>query len=167
VRQFVDVVESELGLVIARRLIDPNMGRSPASSDRGVTWQDEFDRVGLVTDLADDSTVGRTRVNEMLKPDASVRRPRMMVSSLCEKMIHQMTRYVWDDFKQSLERDQKQKPKEKFDDFPAILRYLANSEPSFDALVNGNRVIHRNDPRMARGAAMRRREVVRAPSVMR
>jgi len=159
VREYVDRVESDLGISVARRLIDPNMGRSPASTNRGVTWQDEFDRVGLVTDLADSSEVGRSRINEMLIPDPVTRRPRLMFHSLCEKAIFQMTRFVWDDYRQSLEKAQKQKPKEKHDDFPAILRYHANADPSFYDLREGARIVRRS--------AMQppsRREVVRAPS---
>jgi len=159
VREYVDRVESDLGIAVARRLIDPNMGRSPASSSRGVTWQDEFDRVGLVTDLADSSEVGRSRINEMLIPDAFSRRPRMMVHSLCEKLIFQFSRYVWDDYRQSLEKSQKQKPKEKHDDYPAIVRYHANSDPSFVNLKEGTRIVRRNSAPSAR-----HRDVVRAPS---
>jgi hypothetical protein len=164
VREYVDRVESGMGLGIARRLIDPNMGRSPASSSRGITWQDEFDRVGLVTDLAEDSEVGRSRINEMLRPDAMTRRPRLMVHTLCEKMISQMTRYVWDDYKQALEKAQKQKPKEKHDDFPTILRYFANAEPKFRDLREGTRIVRRNDPRVKAASRSHRPPVVRSPS---
>jgi hypothetical protein len=159
VREHVDRVESELGLAIARRLIDPNMGRSPASSDRGVTWQDEFDKVGLVTDLADSSEVGRTRINEMLTPDKISRRPRLMFHSLCEKAIFQMTRFVWDDYRQALEKAQKQKAKERHDDFPAILRYFANSEPSFNNLREGTQIVRRSSMK-----PRQRMSVARAPS---
>lgn len=164
VREFCDKVETDLGLSVVRRLIDPNMGRSPASSVRGVTWQDEFDKVGLTTDLADSSEVGRTRINEMLMPDAATRRPRIMVHSLCERMIFQMTRYVWDDYRQALEKSQKQKAKDKNDDFPTILRYLANSEPTFRNLVDGTRVVHRNDKKIRSTNERHRRRVARAPS---
>ncbi len=168
VREFCDKVETDLGLSVVRRLIDPFMGRSPASSARGVTWQDEFDRVGLTTDLAQSSEVanqvGRSRINELLIPDPSTRRPRLIVHSLCERTIFQMTRYVWDDYRQALEKDQKQKPKEKNDDFPTILRYLANSEPTFRNLVDGTRVVHRNDKRTRLADGRHRNRIARAPS---
>lgn len=143
VRQYCDRVEGGLGISMAARLIDPNMGRSPSSASRGVTWQDEFDRAGLVTDLADDSEVGRARVNEMLRPDPRTRSPRIHVHPSCETLIHQMKRYVWDDYKQSLEKDQKQRPKTKNDDFPTILKYLANMEPTFSFLHGGPRIVRR------------------------
>jgi hypothetical protein len=160
VREYIEGVESTLSLRVARRLIDPNMGRSPSGAFRGVTWQDEFDKVGIVTDLADDSEVGRARVNEMLKPDPKTRRPRLMVNSLCEQTIFQITRYVWDDFRQSLEKSQKQKAKEKHDDFPTILKYFANSEPGFSELRDGMQIVHRNDSRFGNP----HRRVSRAPS---
>ena len=156
VREYVDRVEGDLGLVVAQRLIDPNMGRSPASSSRGVTWQDEFDKVGLVTDLADSSEVGRSRVNEMMIPDRSTRRPRLMVNSLCDDAIFQFERFVWDDYRQSLEKGQKQKPKEKHDDFPAILRYFANSEPTFSGLREGGRVVRRSSTKRRQGRSAAR-----------
>jgi len=158
-REYVDRVEADLGIAVARRLIDPNMGRSPASSARGVTWQDEFDKVGLVTDLADNSEVGRSKVNEMLIPDRHTRRPRLMVHPLCEKLIYQMGRFVWDDYRQSLEKGQKQKAKEKHDDYPAILRYHANAEPSFMNLREGNRIVRRGSMKQSRT-----RSTVRSPS---
>ena len=159
VREYVDAVESDLGLAVARRLIDPNMARSPASSSRGVTWQDEFDKVGLVTDLADSSEVGRARINQMLIPDSISRRPRLMIHSLCTQAIHQMTRFVWDDYRQALEKGQKQKAKEKNDDFPAILRYFANSEPEFHQLRDGQRIVRRSEM-----GPVGHRNVARAPS---
>ncbi len=144
VREYVDRVESDLGLGVSRRLIDPNMGRSPASSSRGVTWQDEFDKVGLVTDLADSSEVGRARINEMLIPDRISRRPRLMIHSLCTQAIYQMTRFVWDDYRQALEKGQKQKAKDKHDDYPAIWRYFANSDPEFYNLMGNTQIIRRS-----------------------
>lgn len=55
-------------------------------------------------------------------------------------MIYQMKRYLWDDYKNSGERDQKQKPKEKHDDFPTLLKYLVNSNPDFRTLKRGGQV---------------------------
>ena len=58
-------------------LFDPNMGRSPSGTDRETTWQDAFDKAGLVCDLADDSDVGRAQLNVYLRPDPDTRRPRI------------------------------------------------------------------------------------------
>ena len=121
----------------------------------------------MLTDLAESSEVanqvGRARVNEMLRPDSLSRKPRLMIHSTCTKTIHQMNRFVWDDYRQNLEKGQKQKPKEKNDDFPGILRYFANSEPLFKNLRDGGRIIRRSSMRPNRGDRVR----VRAPSYAR
>ena len=143
-------LESRLGVVSAFRYIDPNMGRSPASAKRGITWQDEFDAAGLYTDLADDSAVGRKRIDEYLKPDPNTLKPRILWSTRCPKSIQQMKRYVWDDYKAALEKDQKQTPKTKDDDFPTLAKYLLNTEPSFSTALHGAPVIRRFGGRNAR-----------------
>jgi hypothetical protein len=130
-------IEDELNLHIARRLIDPNMGASPCGVSREKTWQTEFDAVGLSCELADDSGVGRSRLNEYLKCDPNTRRPRFNIHSRCNLTILQMKRYMWDNFKADLQRDQKQVPKPKHDDFPNNLKYLVNSDPLFKTLSYG------------------------------
>jgi hypothetical protein len=143
VRQFVDRVEENLSLNVSRRIMDPNMGRSPSSARRGITWQDEFDTCGLVCDLADDSDVGRARINEYLKPDPKTLEPRMHIHATCEKTIQQFKRYIWDDYRRALEKDIKQKPKEKYDDFPTLWKYLLNSDPTFNFALQGAPFIRR------------------------
>ena len=49
-----------------------------------------------------------------------------------------MKRFLWDDHKKGLEKDQKQITKKKNDDFPACHRYAMNSNPDFRSL----RMIH-------------------------
>jgi len=134
-------VEERLCLQVAARLIDPNMGRSPASSQRNITWQDEFDSAGLFYELADDTDVGRARVNEFLKPDDRTRRPRLHVHERCIDTNFQMKRYVWDEHKFAAEKAVKQKPRERYDDFPTMLKYLMNFSPRFDWLKGGAPVI--------------------------
>jgi hypothetical protein len=130
-------VEGNMSLHVTHRYIDPNMGRSPASARRGITWQDEFDAAGLACDLADDSDVGRARFNEYLRPDADTLEPRVHISYRCSKTIHQLKRYVWDDFRKTLEKDLKQKPKEKNDDYPTMWKYLLNLDPTFRFMQMG------------------------------
>jgi len=137
VRLLCDAVEGDMGLSVSWRYIDPNMGRSPASSKRGVTWQDEFDTAGLHCDLADDSGVGRKRIDEYLKPDPHTLAPRIAIDSSCTQSIFQMKRFVWDDYRKTLERDLKQIPKPKNDDFPTLTKYLLNSDPSFTFAAMG------------------------------
>lgn len=143
VKKVTEEIEESMGLNIQLRLIDPNMGRSPASSRRDVTWQDEFDRAGLRCDLADDSDVGRGRINEYLRPDPHTMRPRIHVHPRCFDTIHQMKRYTWDEHRRKAEKDLKQKPREKYDDYPTMLKYLMNFEPTFTVLHHGAPVIHR------------------------
>jgi hypothetical protein len=125
VRDDVYETEREFKLHVQQRIIDPNMGRSPSSATRREeTWQDSFSEVGLRTDLADDSDVGRSKVNEYLRPDKDTLCPRIHVHPRCARYIHQMKRYVWAEYRTSLERDVKQKPKEKNDDDPTLTKYL-------------------------------------------
>lgn len=143
VKEACDNVETELGLNVVKRLIDPNMGASPSGQKRGVTWRDEFDSARLYCDLADDSSVGRMRINELLKPEETRDQPRIHIHYTCEQTVHQFKRYVWDDFRQKLEKGIKQKPKEKYDDFPTMWKYLVNDDPSFRYLSGGAPVIQR------------------------
>jgi hypothetical protein len=151
VRNAAEELEQNLGLHIAQRLTDPNMGLSPASSHRPggrpLTWVDEFCAAGLVLDLADDSAVGRARVNQMLKPDADTQCPRMIVHQRCKTTIYQLQRYSWADYSKRIDRDPKQEPKDKHSDFPSLLKYLANSDPSFRFLKNGPAVMKRTGSR--------------------
>ena len=85
-------------------------------------------------DLADDSDVGRAQLNVYLRPDPDTRRPRIHWDRSCGKAIYQMKRFLWDDHKKGLEKDQKQITKKKNDDFPACHRYALNSNPDFRSL---------------------------------
>lgn len=152
-RDFIHHVESAHSLRIADRYIDPNMGRSPASAIRGITWQDEFTSVGLHFALADDGDVGRARINEYLRPDNRTMRPRLLISSRCTKTIFQMKRYVWDNYRRQDEKDLKQIPKSKSDDYPTLLKYLMNTSPCFDALHMGAPVVRRGRAIEARSRA--------------
>jgi len=124
-------LESDYGWQRITRLIDPHMGRSPRGTDRETTWQDALEQAGLRFDLADDSDVGRQLVNDYLKPDALTRLPRATIDPRHLRTIFQMKRFSWDDYKKSAERDQKQRPKQKNDDYPALWRYICNSHPTF------------------------------------
>jgi len=143
VKTRVDEIESELGLNVTKRLVDPNMGQTPSGQRRRITWRDEFDSAGLYCDLADNSGVGRQRINEFMKPDDIRETPRIHIRANCKTTIYQFKRYVWDDHRQKLEKGMKQKPKDKYDDFPAMWKYLINDDPTFNYLSNGAPVIRR------------------------
>lgn len=147
VKKEADRIESELGLFVAQRLTDPNMGASPAGSSRidgrPVTWQDEFASAGLRLDLADDSSVGRARINTMLKPDRDTLQPRLIIHARCRDTVYQLERYTWDNYSSKVDKDQKQVPKDKYSDFPSLLKYLANTEPNFRFLKSGAQIFKR------------------------
>lgn len=147
VKELTDSVERGMSLGVKLRLIDPNMGRSVSGIRREISWQDEFSLSGLHCDLADDSDVGRSRINEYLKPDKATKRPRITIHPRCKNTIFQMKRYAWDEHRSSLEKDLKQKAKMKYDDYPTMLKYLQNYEPTFRMLLTGGPVIVRHGKR--------------------
>lgn len=124
-------LERNLVLNVTHRIADPNMFLSPASSKRGVSWRDEFDSAGLTCSLADDSHVGRERLNQFLKPDSGRWQPRIHIHRRCSSTIHQLKRHVWQDRKLGSERALLLTPKDKDDDYPAMLKYLMNETPTF------------------------------------
>jgi phage terminase large subunit-like protein len=133
VEKTVDAIERKYGWMSVYRMIDPNMGRSPSGTERGITWQDEFSNVGLVFDLADDSDVGRARLNDYLKPDPQIYRPRITFSPDVSEVHHQLKRYVWAESRR-LSGPQKQIPKPAYDDYPTLLKYLMNRMPTYREL---------------------------------
>jgi hypothetical protein len=151
VKKEVDRVEAEFGWHQVRRLIDPNMGRSPSGSQREVTWQDDFDTVGIRCDLADDSEVGRSRLNDYLKPNKDTMQPRWRCDVRNVNTISQLKRYIWDDHKLGIDKDMKQKPRPKNDDFPTCAKYLMNSDPSFRTLKNLGKPFKRLGERSVHG----------------
>lgn len=136
----VQSVEDLYGWHMIRRVMDPNMGASPADTSRSLTWQLAFERVGLRCDLADDSSVGMKVIDDYMKPDQMTQRPRFTVDPRCSKTIYQFKRYLWDSYRSSSERDQRQTPKDKHSDFPALWKYIINTDPSFRSLTNMGQV---------------------------
>lgn len=151
VKRECDLFEQDFRVQVVQRLMDPNMGRSVSGSDRSITWQDEFAAVGLPFDLADDSDVGRQRVNGYLIPDRHTLRPRMIWHPRNEVGIRQFKRYCWDEDARSEMRGLKQRPKPQHDDFPTLAKYLLNSNPTFSALKHGGTVYRRPGHRSAVG----------------
>jgi len=154
-------VEGDLGLAVRHRYMDPNMGRSPASVRRGITWQDEFQSAGLACDcpnqLVKDGAmaIGIQRVNQLLRPDPDTLEPRMHWDRSCQKTIQQYKRYVWGDYKKTLEKAQRQEPKDANDDYPTLGRYLALLDLTFSFVQMGAPFIRRmqRPPQPRRGAA--------------
>jgi hypothetical protein len=150
VKHEADALEESLKLAVKLSLMDPNMGRSPSSAhNRETTWQDEFGEIGMLFELASDSDIGRGRLNEYLRPDPMTLDPRFHIHSRCNTTISQMKRYAWDDFKRTMDRDIKQTPRDKNDDFPTNIKYLMNYDPSFRVLHDGPVILKR--PGIRRG----------------
>jgi hypothetical protein len=97
---------------------------------------------GLRFDLANDANTGISRVNELLTPDESTRAPRIHVAESCESVRYQMLRYTWDEHKGG-DKGLKQKPRDKYDDYPALIKYLVNHGPNFRQLIQGPKVHRR------------------------
>lgn len=145
VRQVCEEVESIYGLRVARRLIDPRMAAHPSSqtghSDRTVL--DDFDNAGLYFQPADSNIdTGVMRGNQLLQPDRHTREPRMIWHPRCQDAIFQYKRFCWSDHKHTVDKGQKQKVREKYDDYPALGRYFSNEDPTFSALTQGGRIVH-------------------------
>jgi len=95
--------------------------------------------------------VGRARFNEYLTPDHRTSRPRFLSNVSCVETHKQLKRYVWDEHRRQGDRDLKQMPKARHDDFPTLLKYIMNYNPSYNALKGYGQVYHRQGTRSAVG----------------
>lgn len=141
VREAVFAREAMEGWGLAKRVIDPNMGESPARADRRHrTWRDEFDAVGLRCDLADDNrTSAMQTIRTWLKPDPHTGAPRFRVFTPCVRTNFQMLRYVWGEHARYTadEHNPKPTPRPLHDDFPTVAGYFANLGATFRGLREG------------------------------
>lgn len=146
VRKQVEDLERNLNLNVVKRIIDPNMGKSPSgtSGRRNRTVQEDFADAGLRCDLADDNRdTARAHIRERLKPDERTEEPMFRVFNTCKRTIFQMLRYSWDEYaRYSNVRDPKPKPRELHDDFPSLLGYVVNEQLTF-RLISGSQRIER------------------------
>ncbi len=131
-----DEIEREYNMQVAVRIMDPNMGKQASTSGRrDVSWDEDFSEVGLQCVMGDDNfEVGRSRINQFLMPDERTRGPRMIWHPRCTNAIHQYKRYVFDEHGRYSEKEEKQTPKAKDDDFCTMDRYLVNARLDFDSL---------------------------------
>jgi hypothetical protein len=118
-------------------IMDPNRGQAKQIDD--TSWENaflehEYDVI-LGTDELD---FGHTQLREML----ATNEPRMQWMETCrgtDGPIYQMVRYTWDDHPRQhrFEKSQKEKPKDKFKDFPDIHRYVACAHLEYAVLASG------------------------------
>lgn len=122
------------------RVLDPNKGNTP-SVVSGNTLKDDLAAHGLyfTANVNDDVRAGHLRVAGMLAynkgmPVDLTNCPRLyFVRETTTECVRYMQLYTWDEYvgRTKDSRGDKEKPKEKFKDFPDCVRYLAMSRPSF------------------------------------
>lgn len=122
------------------RVLDPNKGNTP-SAVTGLKLVDEFSKHALyfITNVNDDIALGHLAVSEKLaydktKPISSTNAPKLyFIKETTTEVVRYMQLYVWDEWK-GAGRDSravKEKPQEKFKDFPDCVRYLIMHNPVF------------------------------------
>ena len=155
VRDKVADLEGGLKLNIVCRIIDPNMGRSQAhnAGRRHITVAEEYGAVGLRCNdmVSDDFNIGRTRIASRLKPDPMTRAPRLRFFNTCTEPNLQFNRFTWDEYSRyySDEHDPKAVPRQKYSDYPTMIGYLANLNPTFAGLKMGTLPMRRKGRRGA------------------
>jgi hypothetical protein len=123
-------------------VMDPNRGATIQMG--GSTWQQVFEEEGYsVMPGFDDIATGHSRLRDMLKLDEDGI-PRMQWMENCRGRggpIYQMTRYIWDDWGRGMkmEKDLKEKPREKNKDFPDVHRYVAAANLHYDDFMEDSR----------------------------
>lgn len=120
-------------------IMDPNRGAQRQID--GKTWQSSFEEHEYPVLLGhDDLNYGHFVMREFLS-----NLPRMVWTEACRGRggpIYQTARYTWEDWGRGsrFERTPKEKPKEKYKDFPDVERYTAvaihDGNITFDSLVN-------------------------------
>ena len=142
-------VEEANRITPAKRLMDPNIGTERNDRlERGWTLREAFGREGIRCDLAiDDVTVGIQNVNDYLRPDPHTRKPRFQVFRSCEKFIYGMQRFTFDEWVRAGDRDPKEKVRDKFKDFPDLVRYAVNDRPTYHGYKVGLAFQHRRAKR--------------------
>jgi len=142
-RESMDQIEGDLGLDVKRWLCDPKMGAQNASHTRETTWQQAFNDALVPVELADPSGVGIETINHLLEPDPHTRMPRMLWHPRCSGSIQHFSRFAWSNYKRALEKEQNQKPGDKYSDYPAMARYLVNANLTFDFLSIDDHMIRK------------------------
>jgi len=112
------------------RILDPNFGRTPNPSS-GETLEDEFENEGMYFDtrVEDSLDLGHEAVTKCLEYDVDepisvTNTPQIFVTENCHNIIFGMENYQWDEWKgYSDSKSWKEKPKDKFKDFPDLVRY--------------------------------------------
>lgn len=131
---------------VIRRLIDPNFGlKIYGNSGRTVSqeWTDASMNLAYrmsFTPANDDIVAGHNKVYQYLnydqtKPVSSSNHPKLYVFDTCTELIKSLKHYVWDEWegKTKDKKDDKEKPRDKWKDYPDCLRYMLMDNPRFMA----------------------------------
>lgn len=149
----VRALELARGFAPVRRLMDPNIATETNDKlQRGWTIRKAYDDAGLRCDLANDEiNAGIQTVNEWLKPDPATRRPRLVVFRDCTRVAYGMTHFTWDEWTRQGDREPKEKVRDRYKDFPDLLRYFVMDRPSYHGLTRGHARLTWATGRSARG----------------
>jgi len=114
-------------------LCDPNpLDETDNRAQRGWTLRRELGDHGLWARPADDNfTVGRRRLDDLLRPDKALRRPLASIMRRCKRSIHAFKRYTWDEYVNREGREPKGEPRGEYKHFPDCWRYLVMASPRF------------------------------------
>lgn len=129
---------------VIRRLIDPNFGaKIYGNSGRTVAqeWskhsQDQNYRMTF-TMANDDVVAGHNKVYEYMKYDTTKpispdNHPKLYVFNTCKDLIKYLKHYTWDEWegKTKDKRSEKEAPKDKWKDYPDVLRYILMDNPRY------------------------------------
>ena len=123
-----------------KRLIDPNKGKAPAKvGDKGDLIQTlNKHKMHFFGAINDDLTDGHLAVKQYMKYDKSKpvgerNHPQLYITNNCKKIIHGITHYLWDEYRDTADKSSKEKPKDLHKDFPDCVRYTVILKPRYKA----------------------------------
>lgn len=79
---------------------------------------------------------GYATLRDAMRVNPWTRQPRLHVLRRCQKLVYQMTHFVWDEHARRTDRDVKEIEKDAHSDFPACLRFLGNDDPRWELITD-------------------------------
>lgn len=129
---------------VVRRIIDPNFGQKIyGNSGRTVAqeWSYHSQQQGYRMSFTmgnDELVAGHNKVYQYMKYDTTkpisiYNHPKVYIFDTCPELIKSLKHYVWDEWegKTKDKKDEKEKPRDKWKDFPDCLRYMLMDNPRF------------------------------------
>lgn len=140
VRSQVEALEASFGWTPVYRKGDPKITIQPNQFAREIdgrpfTIREAFEEVGFAFEDANTNfTVARERILAALAVNPLTRAPKLKIHARCTRTIHQLLHFTWQTSARRENVNVKEKPSEKSSDFPALLRYCANDDPTYRGL---------------------------------